>query len=94
MLYYLMGLAIVFLDEYNPSKIFKVASNSLEVTGAIRISHPFDCCNRGYVVLELSNSSFVCQYRYPIRGGSRRGSLGGGTHTGRGGGTHTGRGAQ
>ena len=30
-LYYL-GLAIVFIDEYNPSKIFKMASNSFQVT--------------------------------------------------------------
>ena len=30
-LYYL-GLAIVFIDEYNPSKIFKMGSNSFEVT--------------------------------------------------------------
>ena len=31
MLYYL-GLSIVIIDEYNPSKIFKMASNSFEVT--------------------------------------------------------------
>ena len=30
-LYYLR-LGIVFIDEYNPSKIFKMASNSFEVT--------------------------------------------------------------
>ena len=30
-LYYL-GLAIVFIDEYNPSEIFKMASNSVQVT--------------------------------------------------------------
>ena len=30
-LYYL-GLAIVFIDEDNPSKIFKMASNSVQVT--------------------------------------------------------------
>ena len=30
-LYYL-GLAIMFIDEYNPSKIFKMTSNSFEVT--------------------------------------------------------------
>ena len=29
---YYLGLAIVFIDEYNPSKIFKIASNSFEVT--------------------------------------------------------------
>ena len=27
-----MGLAIVLIDEYNPSKIFKMVSNSFEVT--------------------------------------------------------------
>ena len=27
-----LGLAIVFIDEYNASKIFKMASNSFEVT--------------------------------------------------------------
>ena len=27
-----MGLAIVFIDEYNHSKVFKMASNSFEVT--------------------------------------------------------------
>ena len=26
-----LGLAIVFIDEYNPSKIFKIASNSFDV---------------------------------------------------------------
>ena len=30
-LYYL-GLAILFIDEYKPSKIFKMASTSFEVT--------------------------------------------------------------
>ena len=30
-LYYL-GLVIVFIDEYNPSKISKMASNSVQVT--------------------------------------------------------------
>ena len=58
-LYYL-GLAIVFIDEYNPSKRFKMASSSFEVTKcSILICHPFDCCKRGYVVLGLSNSSLA-----------------------------------
>ena len=30
--FYHLGLAIVFIDECNPSKIFKMASNSFEVT--------------------------------------------------------------
>ena len=51
------AIAIVFIDEYDPCKIFKMASNSFEVTCSILICHPFDCCKRGYVVLGLSNSS-------------------------------------
>ena len=56
-----LGLAIVYIDEYNPSKIFKMASNSFEAMTnwqrSLLICHPFDCCKRGYVVLGLSNSS-------------------------------------
>ena len=56
-----LGLAIVFIDEYNPSKIFKMASNSFGAMTnwqrSLLICHPFDCCKRGYVVLGLSNSS-------------------------------------
>ena len=29
---YYLGLAILLIDGYNPSNIFKMASNSLEVT--------------------------------------------------------------
>ena len=39
---------ILFIDECNASKIFKMALNS------------FNCCNRGYIVLRLSNSSYIC----------------------------------
>ena len=31
-IFYYLGLAIVFIDECNPSKLFKMASNSFEVT--------------------------------------------------------------
>ena len=30
--FYYLGIAIVFIEECNPSKIFKMASNSFEVT--------------------------------------------------------------
>ena len=31
-IFYYLALAIVFIDECNPSKIFQMASNSFEVT--------------------------------------------------------------
>ena len=51
---------IVFIDECNSSKIFKMASNSFKVTDVPFYFLPFDCCNRGYVVLGLNNSSLQC----------------------------------